>query len=106
MLCCVTYTDWFGSLRDQRARQKVAARIRRVESGNFGDWKAVGENVIELRIDYGPGYRIYLGRDGDEVVVLLVGGDKGRQARDINTAKEYWADYKARKKEQRNGTDP
>jgi putative addiction module killer protein len=72
--------------------------------GNFGDYKAVGDGVCELRIDYGPGYRVYFGRDGAEIVILLIGGDKRNQHRDIETAKEYWADYKGRESEESDGT--
>jgi putative addiction module killer protein len=72
----------------------VLARIKRVENGNFGDCESVGEGVSELKVDFGPGYRVYFGQDGDEVV-LLYGGTKKTQAQDINTAKEYWRDYNA-----------
>jgi putative addiction module killer protein len=68
-------------------------RINRLRLGSFGDYKAVGDGVCELRIDYGPGYRVYFGRHGTEIVILLIGGDKRSQDRDIETAKEYWADY-------------
>ncbi|MFV2069233.1 MAG: type II toxin-antitoxin system RelE/ParE family toxin [Pirellulales bacterium] len=98
------YTVWFEALRDKRAKQRIGARIRRVEGGNFGDSKAVGEGVIELRVDYGPGYRVYFGRDGNKLVVLLIGGDKRTQAKDIAAAKGYWADYKARRTEEQNDT--
>ena len=98
------FEAWLRRLRDSRARQRVRARIGRLRLGAFGDTRPVGEGVSELRIDYGPGYRVYFGRDGDEVVILLLGGDKRKQDADIETAKEYWADYKARKKEQQNGT--
>jgi len=94
------FADWFASLRDQRAQQRIDARLARVEIGNFGDAKGVGEGVLELRVDYGPGYRVYLGRDGREVVILLCGGDKRRQDKDIERAKEYWADYRTRKTEE------
>ena len=85
------------------ARQRVRTRLARIRLGNFGDHKAVGEGVSEIRIDYGPAYRVYFGRDGDEVVILLVGGDKRTQDSDIAKAKEYWADYKARKTEDEDG---
>lgn len=70
-----------------------------MELGNFGDSKGVGEGVIEYRITFGPGYRIYYGRDGDELVILLIGGTKKRQQNDIEKAQEYLSDYKARKEE-------
>lgn len=79
-------------------------RINRLRLGNFGDHKVVGDGVFELRIDYGPGYRVYFARDGAEIVILLIGGDKRTQDRDIETAKEYWADYKARESEDNHGT--
>lgn len=79
------YDAWFTSLRDERARQRINIRIRRVSLGNFGDVKPVGEGVSELRIDYGPGYRVYLVQRGD--VILLCGGDKRTQERDITKAK-------------------
>lgn len=93
------YIDWFRSVRDQRAKQRVAARIRRLELGNFGDFKSVGKGVGELRIMHGPGYRIYYGCENDEVVILLIGGTKPTQEADIATAQHYWADWQARKKE-------
>ncbi|MBX3435798.1 MAG: type II toxin-antitoxin system RelE/ParE family toxin [Pirellulales bacterium] len=91
------FADWLERLRDRRAQQRIDARLTRVELGNFGDARGVGDGVMELRIDYGPGYRVYFGRDGDRVVLLLLGGDKRSQSRDIDEAKAYWADYKLRK---------
>lgn len=70
-----------------------------METGNLGDTRSVGDGVLERRIDAGPGYRIYFGRDGDKLVVLLVGGTKRRQQRDIDKARTCWADYKRRRKE-------
>jgi len=99
------FSDWFNKLRDRKAQARIDARLARVQLGNFGDTKAVGEGVLELRIDYGPGYRVYLGRDGSAIVILLLGGDKRAQSKDIDTAKKYWADYKARKTEDRNATN-
>jgi putative addiction module killer protein len=93
------YTQWFDKLRDRTSQQRIDARLGRVQLGNFGDAKAVGRGVIELRIDYGPGYRVYFGRDGEEVVLLLMGGDKRSQSKDIAKAQEYWADYNVRKTE-------
>ncbi|MBM4142517.1 MAG: type II toxin-antitoxin system RelE/ParE family toxin [Lentisphaerae bacterium] len=80
------YGAWFESLRDRTAKTRILIRIRRVSLGNFGDVKPVGEGVSELRVDYGPGYRIYFLRKGETLVVLLGGGDKRTQARDIQRA--------------------
>jgi putative addiction module killer protein len=82
------YSRWFAKLRDQRARGRILARIRRLSLGNSGDVAPVGEGVSELRIDYGPGYRVYYKQQGETVVILLVGGDKRTQQRDIEKAKE------------------
>ena len=90
---------WLNRLRDLKAQQRIDARLARVALGNFGDCKTVGNGVLELRIDYGPGYRVYFGRDGSEVVILLSGGDKSTQPKDIATAKDYWADYKSREED-------
>ena len=81
-----TFDAWIETLRDRQARQCIAARLTRVQAGNFGDVKAVGEGVSELRIDTGPGYRIYFTRRGPLVVLLLCGGDKSTQANDIKKA--------------------
>jgi len=83
-----TYAAWFESLRDRQARARIDIRIRRLSLGNPGDVKAVGEGVSELRIDYGPGYRVYFVQRGQTVVILLAGGDKRTQDRDIKTALE------------------
>ncbi|MCL6527590.1 MAG: type II toxin-antitoxin system RelE/ParE family toxin [Thermaceae bacterium] len=82
------FAEWFASLRDARARAVINARLRRVELGNLGDCAPVGEGVSELRIHYGPGYRVYFVQRGLEVVVLLAGGDKSSQSRDIKRAQE------------------
>ena len=74
---------------------KLMARLERVELGNLGDHRGIGEGVFELRIDFGPWYRIYFGLDGSELVVLLIGGTKKTQQRDIDTAKHYWRNYNA-----------
>ncbi len=80
------FAKWIDGLRDVRARARVLARIERLAAGNAGDVKSVGEGVSEMRIDYGPGYRVYFRKRGRSVVILLAGGDKNSQSRDINTA--------------------
>ena len=80
------YEIWFRRLRDVRARARINTRIRRLRSGNPGDVRPVGRGVSEMRIDYGPGYRVYFVRRGQTLIVLLAGGDKSTQRRDINTA--------------------
>jgi len=82
------YCRWFESLRDRQARARIDVRIRRLSLGNPGDVKPVGEGVSELRIDYGPGYRVYFVQRGQTLVILLAGGDKQTQDRDIKTALE------------------
>jgi putative addiction module killer protein len=90
------FTQWFQTL-DAVAAAKVTTAVRRLELGNFSNVKGVGAGVFEYRIDFGPGYRVYFGKDGDAVVILLGGGTKKRQDRDITIAQERWADYKKRK---------
>jgi putative addiction module killer protein len=80
------FTQWFKGLRDRQARSRIAARIRRLSLGNPGDVKPVGEGVSELRIDYGPGYRVYFVQEGQTLVILLAGGDKRTQSADISIA--------------------
>lgn len=82
-----TYAEWFSGLRDRTAKARIDIRIRRLSLGNAGDVKPVGEGVSELRVDYGPGYRVYFIQKGDIYVVLLAGGDKSTQDRDIREAK-------------------
>lgn len=89
------FSEWLRKLRDEKARFRILARIRRLSLGHFGDVKPVGEGVSELRIDYGPGYRVYLCQRGDTLVLLLVGGNKKTQATDIAKAKKLakeWTD--------------
>jgi putative addiction module killer protein len=88
------YSEWIAGLTDLRARGRIAVRIDRLAAGNPGDVKSVGEGVSELRIDYGPGYRVYFTRKGRLVVLLLCGGDKSTQERDIVTAKAIAKEYK------------
>ncbi|NJM61364.1 MAG: type II toxin-antitoxin system RelE/ParE family toxin [Oscillatoriales cyanobacterium RU_3_3] len=89
----VPFAEWFDSFKDVNTKAKIRTRLNRVGTGNFGDCRLVGEGVCELRIDYGPGFRIYFGQVGTTIVLLLCGGDKSTQDRDIRQAKEYWADY-------------
>jgi len=91
------FVEWLESLKDIRTRSVVKSRINRLRLGLLGDTKSVGQGVFELRIDFGPGYRVYFGQSGNQIVILLLGGDKGSQKRDINTAQEYWLDYRKRK---------
>ena len=91
------FAAWFEDL-NAPAAAKVAVAVARMELGNFSNSRSVGEGVFEFRIDFGPGYRIYFGRDGETIVILLAGGTKKRQHRDIETAKQRWQDYKDRKK--------
>lgn len=81
------FRDWLDSLADARAAERIAQRLVRLQAGLFGDVRSVGEGVSELRVDYGPGYRVYFVRHGRMVVILLCGGDKRSQARDIKAAK-------------------
>jgi putative addiction module killer protein len=91
------FTAWLEKLRDGRARVRIVERLRRFSGGNPGDVKAVGEGVSELRIDYGPGYRVYFCVRGDIVIILLCGGDKASQDRDIKRAKVLAREFKERR---------
>lgn len=91
----IPFNEWLTSLRDKKAVDKITLRIRRIEQGNLGDYKSVGKGVCELRIDFGAGYRIYFGQFGNTIVVLLCGGDKETQDKDIVKAQEYWEDYRS-----------
>ncbi|MFB2877099.1 type II toxin-antitoxin system RelE/ParE family toxin [Floridanema aerugineum] len=93
------FLEWRDSLRDSKAKAKITSRIDRVAKGNLGDYRSVGEGVCELRIDYGPGYRIYFGQIGLTIVIILCGGDKSYQEKDIREAIEYWRDYNNRSNE-------
>lgn len=88
------FRNWLYGLRDRAAFARITARLDRVELGNFGFCKGLGSGVSELKIDYGPGYRVYYAIDGKTVVLLLIGGDKSTQAKDIETAKLYWASHR------------
>lgn len=88
--------DWLASLADRQARARVLVRVQRMASGNFGDCKPIADGVWELRIDYGPGYRVYYARVGEKLLLLLIGGDKRKQQADIDTALAYWNDWNRR----------
>lgn len=92
-----TFAGWFTDL-DATAAARVTIALARIGAGNLSNTKGVGGGVMEYRIDAGPGYRIYFGRDGETLVILLAGGTKRRQQRDIEAAQERWADYKRRKR--------
>jgi len=95
----VTKTDefdnWLRKLKDIQALARINKRITRLELGNFGDYKSVNDKVFELRIDYGPGYRVYFARKGNKIILLLIGGDKSSQTRDIAYAKKLSTEYGA-----------
>jgi len=88
------FEEWMSSLRDRRARAIIRTRIGRVRLGNLGNCEPVGAGVMELKIDYGPGYRVYFGQVETKLVILLCGGDKSSERADIRRAIEYWEDYK------------
>lgn len=90
------FNEWLESLQDRQSRARIRTRINRVRLGNLGDCGSVGGGVLELKIDYGPGYRVYCGQVGTKLVILLCGGDKSSQSEDIRKAIEYWEDYKSR----------
>ncbi len=92
------FREWLESLNDRDARARVRVRINRIRLGNFGDCKAVGGGVSELRISYGPGYRVYFGKKETTVVILLGGGDKRTQGRDIENAQDHWKNFLRRSK--------
>ena len=87
------FFKWLQAQKDRRTVAIIQARLNRLRLGNFGDSKSVGAGVEELRIDYGPGYRVYFGRSGGKVIVLLCAGNKSTQGKDIEKAQEFWRDY-------------
>ncbi|SBW07577.1 conserved hypothetical protein [uncultured delta proteobacterium] len=88
------FADWLEKLKDHKGRARIFARLRSAKAGNFGDCKPAGEGVSEMRIDFGPGYRVYYAQEGLNVYLLIVGGDKSSQARDIKLAKAMWREIK------------
>ena len=89
------FSVWLNSLKDARTRAIIRVRLNRIRLGNFGDCRSVGQGFSGLRIDYGPGFRVYFGRVGTKVILLLSGGGKSGQERDIKKAREFWADYRS-----------
>lgn len=88
------YRNWIDNLKDKKNQQRIRARIRRLGEGFYGDCHSVGEGILELRMFFGPGYRVYFGEDADNIVILLCGGDKDSQSQDIKNARGYWRSYK------------
>ena len=91
----VPYSEWLVGIRQRSTRHRIIDRMARVKHGNYGDFKSLKDGVFELRFNFGPGYRVYFGEDGDTIVVLLCGGTKARQVKDVKTAKAYWKEYKS-----------
>jgi putative addiction module killer protein len=91
------FSEWLRKLRDPKGKRAVLARITRLQDGNWGDCKALGAGLFELRIHTGPGYRLYCGADGDTLVMLLCAGSKRTQSKDIENARRYWKDYQIRR---------
>ena len=91
------FTDWLYSLKDKVTQKRILVRLKRIAQGNYGDYKRFS-GIMELRFDFGKGYRIYCGEDGRTLVILLIGGDKSTQEKDIKKALSYWEDYNEQKK--------
>lgn len=92
------YESWLSSIKDIKGKAKILSRVDRMELGNFGDSEPVGDGISELRIHYGPGYRVYYAREGKYIYILLSGGDKSTQKDDIKLAKKYWKAHKSGEK--------
>ena len=90
------FSEWLRTLRDRAAAARVRVRLTRLRLGNLGDTNSLGGGLHELRLDYGPGYRIYFGQTSDRVVLLLCGGTKQNQSQDIEQARSFWSDYRSR----------
>ncbi len=89
------YERWFDRLKDKRTKSQIQGRFARLRTGNKGRWKNVGDGVLEIAMDFGPGYRFYVGQADSETILLLCAGDKATQVKDIATAKRYWAEFKS-----------
>jgi putative addiction module killer protein len=87
------FYEWLNDVRDMASRKRILARVSRLQQGNYGDCEAIGEGVSELRMFFGSGYRVYFGEQNNHIVVLLCGGDKASQTKDIEQAKAYWEEY-------------
>ncbi len=92
------FVDWLESLKDRKSRSRIITRLDRLEVGNPGDFRHIDGGVFELRLHFGPGYRVYYGEDGPLMVILLIGGDKSTQERDIKKAMSFWKNYKEAKR--------
>ena len=92
------FQKWMQKLKDFRAKVHILSRLTQVEGGNLGDFKSVGNGVLEMRINYGPGYRLYFAKDGESIVLILIGGEKSTQDQDIIKAKNIWQGFKNEKK--------
>ena len=90
------FVDWLESLKDRIGRANITNRLNRITLGNYGDFKSVGEGVYEIRIHYGPGYRVYFSEQNDTIILLLIGGNKQTQSKDIKKAKEFWIEFRER----------
>ncbi|HEX4482015.1 MAG TPA: type II toxin-antitoxin system RelE/ParE family toxin [Rudaea sp.] len=89
------FSEWLAGLKDSKSRNGIVARLLRLADGLRGDWKSIGAGLFELPVHVGPGFRIYCGQDGPRLIIVLAGGDKHSQTRDVERAHEYWKDYKA-----------
>jgi len=92
------FSKWLNALRDQKGRRRILTRLRRLEQGNYGDCSPVGEGVSELRLFFGAGYRVYFAEDAENIIIILCGGDKSGQNRDIKHAKSCWKEYQGHDK--------
>ncbi|MCK4765291.1 MAG: type II toxin-antitoxin system RelE/ParE family toxin [Candidatus Aminicenantes bacterium] len=93
------FTDWLESLKDGKIRSRIYTRLDRLETGSPGDYRHLGEGIFELRLHFGPGFRIYYGEDGPVIIILLIGGDKSTQSKDIKKAMSLWRSFKEAKNE-------
>ncbi len=100
------FPEWLAGLKDVQARARIQTRLNRLALGNFGDCEPVGSGILELRVNWGPGYRVYFARVGQVIVLLLCGGDKTTQQKDIDRAKACFEDYKVRARKRREASAP